>query len=220
MTIHTAHHTNTEVETIDPSPLPKRSRRRRSTLVRTFLAVIAALVLTTTTAGSASAGTYYWKDSDVVKQNENYTQIWGNVKFASDSSNENNRYAEIRVGVQQAWRGTPWCIGVKVMALTDRVQHTYGGSVGGGWSVTGPSVSGSASYSRTTLKGRDSDGIYWKCPPRNRSIRNYVNVNDYWNARTDGVLKSIAVKGCVTDDPANPNRRWCTPWDVNDFGGR
>lgn len=209
------HDDNAPVEPVHA--VPKPPKRGRPPLMITLLAVIVTLALT---VESASAGTYLFYDRDMVKQSQNSTQIWGNVQFSYDSSNSDNRFARIRVGAQQTWRGRPFCVGLQLLALTERVSRTYGGSVGGGWSLTGPSASGSVTYSRTTQQGRTSDGIFWKCPRSNRFIRNYASVNDYWNARVDGKLTAIAVKGCITDDPLNLNRRWCTNWDVNDFGGR
>lgn len=199
-----------------PRSAPRRTVNRSLTL--SVIAVVVALAATVVPADAAS---WIYKENDKIRASGYGLEVFGGVKWYYVSNNSNNRYVSYGVqAVQMGHQYRAYCVGTKVLFRTESTQHTVGGSVSGGWSLTGPSGSVSGSYSRTKLGGTTSDGFTWRCPRNQRDyIRDDSGGGINFHPLANGKVTHVAVMSCLSDNPAGTNR-WCTPWDVNSFGGR
>lgn len=147
---------------------PSSSHRLR----RLLLALASATLATLFFAKSASAGGWIFYDSDQVSKGQCSLNLTGTINHYYASDNSNHRYVTMSIRAYQSTRQyKSMCIGIKVMFRTETTSSTRGGAVSGGWSLTGPSASATASYSQTRQGGSTSDGFSWTCP---RNGQTYV----------------------------------------------
>jgi hypothetical protein len=188
--------------------------------MRTRFAV--ALVVFMFLTNMADAGNWVFYDGDKVGREAYLTAVVGDVYWYYDSGNTSHRYVAWNLDVHQtSTKYGPRCLGLQLMFATKRIESTTRDvNAGVSWSLTGPEVSVNTGYSETTGRGMTTDGFLWQCPRNGQFQRIVARGQRTFNPNIDGVVSAVAVKACLSNSPNDPYNRWCTDWDVNDFGGR
>ena len=170
-----------------------------------------------------AAAQYIPVDNDQVGRKAYTLALTGNIGWSYNRADQNQRGISWNMTAHQADRTyRAMCVGVQVMYGTRRVTSTSG-SVGAevSWSITGPSVGGNVSYTRTTDRTVDGEGFSWRCPANAQTYQRVdVSGSQTFHSRVQGRLDYIATRACMAVNARDPYNRWCTPWDVNEYGGQ
>ena len=161
-------------------------------------------------------------DSDDVGRKSFTLTVIGKVMWSYNRSNPYERGIGWNISAFQADRTyRAHCIGVQVAYGLTRMGSTSG-TVGGevSWSITGPALAANASYTETMDRTVQHGGFVWRCPGTASSYQRYSGtMSQSFHPKIDGLLQRVAIRACMTTDPRNTYSYFCTPWDVNDYGG-
>jgi hypothetical protein len=202
--------------------LRKGFQRGERVIMNATRRICAALALSLLVHRPAAAQTVL-VDTDQVGRKAYTLALVGNIGWYYNRANPNERIVSWNFSSYQADRTyRAYCVGVQVMLGTRRVSST-GNTVGGqvSWSLSGPSVGVNASHTQTTNNGVDGEGFSWRCPANAQAYQRLdANGAQTFHSMVQGRLEYFAVRACMALNPRDPYNRWCTPWDVNSYGGQ
>lgn len=184
---------------------------------------IAAALSLTLLVHKPAAAQYVAVDNDQIGRKAYTLAVVGNITWSYNRADSNQRGVSWNFSAFQADRTyRALCIGVQMMRGTTRVGSTAG-AVGGtlSWSITGPSYGATGTYTRTTDRAVDGEGFMWNCPGSPEAYQRVTAVGSQTaHSMVEGKLEHLAVRACLALNTRDPYNRWCTPWDVNSYGGQ